>query len=72
MNLKIGLILAKLILKLKRRKTKRKGKKAEKTLAEEQESQVKVEPVEEEDTSVYLDVPTSNKFAVLKVRKLIQ
>ena len=55
-------------LKVEKKKNKKERQKSEKNLAEEQELEVKVEPDEKEST-IYLDVPTSNKFAVLKTKE---
>jgi hypothetical protein len=54
-------------LKVEKKKNKKERQKNERNLAEEQKSQEKVEP--DENTAIHLDVPTSNKLAVLKTKE---
>ena len=54
-------------LKVEKKKNKKERQKLKINLAEEQESKVKVEP--DVNIAIYFDVPTSNKFAVLKTEE---
>ena len=53
-------------IKVEKKKNKKERQKAEKKLAEETESKIKVENIESEENSVDVRVPTFNKFETLE------